>query len=138
MNSVATQSFLSPPKSLNMRTRGVEPSVEGGERRISSGSCFGSGALGKRDLSVSIGAFTLNSSADVNVPFFRARCIRAFRERINASRRCVYEVERVGTVARFKGIKPGKRIRCLLIRTTQDVFRIIYSIFSSEVAVIGI
>lgn len=77
--------------------RGVFGALGGAVKIMSRESPFANGELGKADLSFRIGDCASSASCGESVPDFNATVIRACRERMKLSRRCVYEVERVGT-----------------------------------------
>ena len=96
------QSLSMPPKSLNMRTRSVLnadfPCVTGAVMNMSSGVCLVRGVLGNKLLNLRRGAPTSSASVWVIAPDASCLLKRALSVRIKASRKWVYEVERVGTV----------------------------------------
>lgn len=65
---------------------------------ISRDVFFAKGELGNRDLSVRNGDWTSSAVSVVTVPALSAAFRRACNVRMKLSRRCVYDVDRVGTL----------------------------------------
>jgi len=68
---------------------------------MSRGTCFSNGELGNKDLSFLIGDPSACASSSERRLFFFARANLDCSARMNASRKCVYDVVRTGTGAKM-------------------------------------